>query len=249
MTILQILAQSADGSEISVNHYLDIIAVIAAIVAIVYAGRESRRNNRVMLKFRKCSASSCHSVTENNGESFAEFKLIVQNCGIALHQIEASVSFTPLASFGSFSFPINKSNRSSGIDEFAKGMIVEFGLKSYQFDDGTLAHMSHLQNPTIQNAVLCFYSQGYLAASFRIGGYADRIKSKWNGLAYRFNDLFTRSIGTNSEGQNVIRQYQILPLFTVLSFHITNFIQWSNRDEAMDLDTNSSASVQETAGD
>lgn len=197
----------------------------------------------------ECSTSGRLEVNENNGEPFDAFKLIVKNCGVALHQLRASITFTPLTSHGTCSYPLNKSNRNNDFDEFAKGMVVEFGLKSYELDDGELASLSLLQKPTIQNAKLCFYSQGYLAATFRIGGYADRIKSKWNGWAYSFNDLFTRKIGTNSEGHNVIRTYRILPSFTVLSVHITNFIQWSNREMPTNPNTHSSTPAQEIASD
>ena len=124
------------------------------------------------------------------------------------------------------------------VDEFAKGMIVEFGLKSYQMSSENKAFLARLKDPREQDAVICVYSQDYLAASFRVGGWLDRLKSRWNSVAFRFNNLFTRRVGKRKDA---IRMYEVLPRFKTFEQHIKDFVNWTLREEVSDTKMDRSA--------
>lgn len=207
--------------------YLDLIAVATALVAIWYLIRESRRNNRVILKIKACAASGRQAIDENGGQFFHEFKLVIQNNGISLHHVHAAIGFHGPEGHGWFTLPLKRRKRSGDRDEFAKGMIVEFGFQTYEFDKNDLAFLSMLRDPVDQNAQLRVYSQDFLAASFRIGGFFDRLKSRWNSLAFRFYNLFTHKAGKNKDA---MQSYELLPIFTVLGRHVIDFVRWTETE-------------------
>jgi len=211
--------------------YIDLIALATAVVAIWYTIRESRRNNSVVLRIEDCSTSGVEAINENAGQFFHKLTIVIQNRGIALHEVRASISFRDPDEHGRFNLSLERRKRSGDRDEFAKGMIAEFGFKSYKHEDyGTFLRL--LRNPKAQDAKLCIYSQDYLAASFRIGGLLDRLRSRWNGWASRFNNLFTRKVGKNKQGLDVIRMYELLPSFTTLSPHIVRFCRCTEREQS-----------------
>ena len=218
----------------SLMSYLDLIAVATAIIALWYAGYESRRNNRVVLRIRDFESSGTQAVDKNNGKFFHVLKLVIENRGISLHNIHASIGFQPSdnGDGGWFNFPLKRRALSGDRDEFARGMIAEFKLKSYEFKEHDFAFLKMIEDPTLQNAKFCIYSQDYLAHEFQIGGWVERkIKAPWNRFAQWFNDLFTTKIGKNPEGCDVIRQRKILPIFLTLEWKLQNFVKSIARDE------------------
>lgn len=208
-------------------NYLDFIAVATAVIALWYTGYESRRNNRVVLRIREFQSSGRQAVGENNEELFHFLKLVIENRGISLHNIRATIGFQPMGIGGGwFNFALNRQGLSGDRDEFARGMVAEFKLKSYEFEPHDFSFVRMIENPTQQNAKICVYSQDYLAHEFQIGGWVERkLKSPWNQFANWFNRQFTTNLGKNAEGCDVIRERRILPTFLTLEWKLQNFVK------------------------
>ncbi|MCJ8331752.1 MAG: hypothetical protein HRT89_03955 [Lentisphaeria bacterium] len=204
------------------ENVISYIGCLTGLVAIWYTIRESRRNNSVIINVDKCEASSCQS-SENNGQSFSHFRIIFRNNGIPLHKVSASISFRIPGTFTNASISLKRQELSGDRDEFSKGMIVEFQIKSYELTVNQLSMVATLNQS--EKAFINIYSQDYLAASFQINGFVGRMKMKWNGFASRFNQKFIKKIGTNPEGIDVIHMPKILPKFKVLGFHTNFFIE------------------------
>src|SRR4051812_7116632 len=114
------------------HDWVDYTAVITSWIAIWYTIRESKHNNSVVLKLRHCAASGHWNAGENKGEAFNSLSILVENRGLSLYDLQASIRFSGFDGTGSFNFQlVNRGKKKGG--EFAKGMVAEFGIKSYEF--------------------------------------------------------------------------------------------------------------------
>ena len=159
----------------------------SALFAIWLALKESRRNNRVILKVKECKGSFSQHI--NEGE-FYIFEVFVQNHGMSLFNIAASLGFRDKRGAGWCSFNLDSgykphepfephtvivdsdrySPRFPVYPEFARGMVAKFYLKSNGLSPGAEHMLSALTDPSKQDACLQIYSQDYLACTIRIGG-------------------------------------------------------------------------------
>lgn len=211
--------------DINIDMGFDPFAFLAALVAVWFAWHESRRSNRVLLRVEAVDCSHTQSIDENRGQLFSQLRIRIRNLGLSLHTPKVSLSFRPLNEHGRFQIPLaHRHDRTGNVDEFARGMVADFGCKSYECDKHTADFFDLLKEPTRQDAFLCVYSQGYLAKEYRIGGVRDRIISKWNRFAFWFNGLFTR-ITKTEDGKEVIRMRTVLPSLVTFESKIMEFVQ------------------------
>jgi hypothetical protein len=135
----------------------DPIAMVLALVAIYVAVREVRRNNTVMLSILECSHTGRMSVDENNGRHFDHLWFLIRNGGIPIHSPAVTLNFRGRDGFGRLNVQLHKkSDRTGGHDELSRGMIAEFGFKSYELDTTAAGMLMELQDPAAQDACL-FY--------------------------------------------------------------------------------------------
>jgi hypothetical protein len=212
------------------DDWVNIVAVGTGLVAIAYTIRESRQNNKVLLRVKSCEATGTQSVTENSGNFFHTLKIVVENYGIPLHSVRATISFVHHNEPGRFTLPLKRRPLSGDRDEFAKGMIVEFGFKSYELDRGDRGFLKILSQSTSGDKYLCIYSQDYLAAEFHIGGVSDKMKSRWNSLAYKVNNRFTHKIKRGSH--TLTSTPNLLRRVPVLTDAICNICEWVESEES-----------------
>ena len=207
----------------------DPIAFCAALFAVVFAYRESRRNNEVILKLRDCSAYHTESVDE---EAHYEFRMLIQNCGRPLHDLSLNLTFTGKRGAGRSHFLIPmRTGQPKFSGEFAKGMFAEFVLRTDRMDGNDFNFLGMLEDPRRQAATICVFSQRYFAKAFPIGGLRDRMKYKWGNWAGKVNGALRRVVGTNPEGHPIIKTPHILPIPVVLLTPVRNFLSFC-RDEA-----------------
>jgi hypothetical protein len=208
----------------------DWCALFVAVVALVYAVRESRLNHSVVVKVLECGCGFPARVGENNAQHFAELRVIIRNAGVSLHSPTMTLAFSEPDGFGSRRMPLKNRGEQGESGEFSKGMVTEFSLKSYELNEQDCAFLSALANCRNQNARLCIFSNRYLAKSIRVGGIVDRFKSWWNQKAYRFNSLFDRRVPREGDIPG-IRTYKVLPQFITFEFAVTQFIDHLKRAE------------------
>jgi hypothetical protein len=188
------------------------VSGISALCAVCITWRDFRRNSSPVLKLERCAHSGVESLYENNGKLFSEFQVRLRNQGLPLHRMTVALVFTGERGLGQFSSRLR--NRSAGLEDsvFAKGMVAEFSLKSYELDKDGREFLSCLRDARKQKAKLCVYSERYLAAAFPLAGWLEELKIYWNRWAWRFNGLFDRK-GADERGKPWVQTYQILPVF------------------------------------
>lgn len=229
---------------------VDPVAFVVALVAIWFTWKESRRNNTVILKVRECKGSFVRHIT--SGE-FQLLELWIQNRGISLYNVAVSLGFRgkngggwltcPLRSGynepgpeieGAIAIPSKPRTNFTVYPEFARGMVGKFYLNSAEEEPGADRFFRLLEDPGRQNACLNVYAQDYLAYSFRIGGFWDGVKARWNRFAYWFNNLFKHSHGPSAPpsppGTQIIHIPEILPRLVTLDGGIMSFVRGLVRD-------------------
>ena len=170
------------------------------------------------------------SVSENNERIFHIFNVRIRNFGVMLHDVRTSLNFTGPSGTGSISLPLKNDQSIGGHNEFARCMVAAFYLKSYEMRSDEIQTLGLLRDTTIQDACLCIYSQGLLAASFRIGGRIDTIKHQWNRAAHRINRMFESYRPAVPGGPRLIHAFRIIPVFQTLDWKVQYFIDAISRD-------------------
>lgn len=208
---------------------------IVAIIALWLALCSFKSNNHVCLSVIGCSSSARQTLGENSEKIFYHFVLRIKNKGICLHSPTVKIRVRKKDE-GSFTFQlVRKAQQKDLVNEFAKGMIAEFYLKSYQLDKEMISYLGDLAEASQKDACLEVYSQGYLVKTLRASGIWDRTKDKWNGIAFNLNRRFDREIGKTPQGIPMIKPGKILPKFTiVLGFRLNNFLQAMKRESNKD---------------
>lgn len=209
---------------------VDWLALVVALVALLYTNRESRRNSSVWLTIEDCVSDGSQSVNENNCQFFHRLTVKVRNHGIPLYGLSAAICFRGADGSGMLSYPIRRKHLASDRDEFGKGMIAEFQLKSYEMSKSELTFLTSLESAKKQSATLNFYSQNYLCASFPVHARTVWLKKAWNRLAWRFNYMLKWRVGKSNQGHDIIWTPTVLPLFTIHLDNLSDFIKSIRRD-------------------
>jgi hypothetical protein len=205
-------------------------SLVIALLALIIAIREIRRNNNIIVKIMDCSCGYKQSVRENNAQEFYYFKIIIQNKGVNLYSPKMSLLFRHEKG-GTFTLPLKQENQKKySVETFAKGMITIFNLKSYEMNKHSMDSLIDLKNARKQDARLCLYSQNYFASSFRIDNWLDIVKQKWNKVAFKLSVNLKK--GENYEGMDIVKKYQ-LPMLQTLGDKVQFFIK--NSVESEDL--------------
>ena len=229
---------------------IDPVAFAVALMAIWFTWKESRRNNTVILKVRECKGSFVRHITRGD---FELFEVWIQNRGISLFNVAVSLGFREKDGSGWLNCPLHSGYKEPGPEiveavtippehhtyfaeypEFARGMVGKFYLNSKEEGPGAERFLRLLDDPGKQEARLTVYAQDYLAYSFRIGGFGDRVKATWNRFACWFNNLFKHSHGLSPApsppGTQIIHIPEILPKFVTLDRGIMSFIKSLGRN-------------------
>jgi hypothetical protein len=209
----------------------DPMALFVAALALWLTIREIKRNNCVILDIRECEGSTCQQAGENNCQFFHYLKVLIRNDGITLFNVQLALTYQLPKYGGGMSVHFQrKDDNSLEQNTFSRGMIAEFHLKSYLYDPFTIDRLIKLENLVKQNARLRVYSQGYLAKEIRISTLWDRLKLKWNKLAYRMNGKFEKVIQPEGEKVPLIISRKVLPVFKTLTDQVMYFISELKRD-------------------
>ena len=200
------------------------VGASAALVAALTARRESRMNSSVVLKVVKCAGVVKQSIHEHNAQRFAEFSVLIRNLGLPLHGATAEVVFHEVGRLGLLQIALSNRSKSGPDGIFAKGMLAEFSLKSYELGDQGVQMLAPIANARKNRASLRIYSQGYEAAEFPLTRLLDPLRIRWNGTALKFNGLFDRQVGINEQGVPIVKTYRLLPSFPVPAKHLDLFL-------------------------
>jgi hypothetical protein len=209
---------------------IDIIALFVAVLALWFTINEARKNNCIILDIKKCEGSSCQSIDENKCQYFHYLKVLIRNKGIALFNVQLALTFQLPNYGGEMSFFLKrKDDNTLEQNNFSRGMIAEFDLKSYLCHPHTLNSLMKLTDLAKQNACFRIYSQGYLAKEIRVSTQYERLKLKWNHWAYLFNKIFDKTIEREGNCPLLITS-NYLPKFNTVAEHVKYFISCLKED-------------------
>jgi hypothetical protein len=184
-------------------------ALAISLLALVIAWQESRRNNRVILSVEQSYCSYPQKIDENDCKTFCEYHLAIQNRGISLFNVRATIDFR--GEDGVWRSIGIDDNGSNDFAEFARGMVATFVLKSYRQNDTVIQMLQCLKDPGKQGAYISILAQNFRACRFRVGGWWNGIKDRWNRLAYIVNKLIWRRKWTDNDGRPVVTIHEFIP--------------------------------------
>jgi hypothetical protein len=201
------------------------LALLVSVIAII----EYRRNNCVILRIKEADASGSRSMEENSSRFFSQLRIKIRNFGISLHDVRVVLRFdlpsggfltSPLLRYSPYSpAPINDRG------EFAKGMMGDFGLKSYQMRPEEKRLLGLLKNPAAQRASLVIFAQGYFVKRYPIGTGRDLIAQRWNEFAARINRMFDRRVRRPGSKKTFHASGSVLPVFPSLMWTIGIYLR------------------------
>jgi hypothetical protein len=206
---------------------MDPAACILAVIALVFAWRVERRNTLPAAKLLNCKGNSCTSVDENQLQLFHQFTVRIRNVGIALHNTTVHLVFQDE---GTWSTEMPRLTKMPGDhDEFARGMIAEFALKSYRIDGHWMQELLKLTHPLKQKAQVVVKSQGFEAVAIPLSHRGDSLRRLWNRWAFWFNQKFWRT-RRRKDGTQALDTREILPMFAMPSSDLMHVINAMRRD-------------------
>lgn len=205
------------------------LSLAIGLIALYLAVYEIRSNSDPWVRVRQCEASSRESVRENDGQSFSQFQIVIENRGVKLVNPTVSLSFRGPDRRGWFSLHLKEFKEAHGdCQEFERGMIAVFGWKSYELEKADKQFLSLLHDPYKQNATIRIFSQSYVAYEFPVGNWSDRLKAKWNRLAFGVNWKLRRNVRT-TDGETMLHTPTVLPTCITFQQRLMDFIEWSSK--------------------
>ena len=199
-----------------------LFGLILSIFALWVAYSESRKSNSVLVSIEVCEYSGRQHIKINSGVWFGEYKILIKNKGISLHDPKLALAFKDSVGPGWVTFPIERRDEQTGQhSEFARGMIAEFSLRTYDVDANFYRPIKELKDLVDQHARLNLFSQGYLARSWYLGRKRDSLAHAWNSMAQRFNQEYGLLRGRELGSEIKVLPDRAIDLATPLRFFIS----------------------------
>jgi hypothetical protein len=196
--------------------WIPYLALIAAIGAWYISFKESRRNNKVIVKLERCTYSG-HS---SDVAQWDELRVRILNRGIPLHNIAMAIRFRGLGGAGATEVPLRLERRGKqDPSKFSRGMRASFLLTSD--DKEARLYLSALEDVRQQEPVLLLFNNSFHARSFPLYSHLEKYKVKWNLVANWKRKW--RRVGEGFNGQGVYREYG-LPRFPIHSRQLELFL-------------------------
>lgn len=184
-------------------------SLIVALLAAWIAYSNYRRSNYVIVRVLASEFST--SCDWKEGQK-TEFKVVIQNVGIPIHNLQMVLGFNGPGYSGWCTVPM-RANGTDGTREgqFAKGAIVAFSLFVEQLDLAGQLFLSTFDEIGMKTAALTLYADKYRVWEHRLYGFRRKFKRLWNRMGDRVNHRLVRKIGTGAFKNGVYKSYTILP--------------------------------------
>lgn len=179
---------------------IDPVSFPVALIALVIALREMRRNSHPILRLLKCD-SRIHTDRTNPRDPSTQLRVAIRNDGVTLHRVSLHLKWR-LKDMSSYSLQLPLAENSEAQQEtgtFAPGMIAEFEFDSKRYFAKTPQLASYTipwpEDPKAAQMALVVEAQGSEAARFRVDDYRQRNLKRWNKIARILNRLTRRDQG------------------------------------------------------
>ena len=165
------------------------LAILVAVLAIAVF----RRGHAIVLKILHVASAYTQDPADNHGKPYWEFRIVVQNAGISLHNVRLCIRFRARGTGAQITVPLYRYSPIANAlvgdrdGEFAHGMVADFRLRTHWLDQ-EIGLLAALEDPIAQEARLCMYAEGcFLAGEWKIGVGLDNVKRRWNEMTARLN--------------------------------------------------------------
>ncbi len=154
---------------------------------------------------------------------YKEFKVVVQNLGIPLHNIGLCLAYSPEDGFGWGTFPM-KTKDGKAVREglFAKGAITEFSFATDRLDDNYDNFIRLIADLKTQCAQLTLHADQYEMWSYRLHDRLWWLKKRWNRFALWVTWKMRREVAT-SRGTKGIKHIFRVPEFNTPGWRLIQF--------------------------
>ena len=158
------------------------------------------------------SAGYSHANRPNFDKLSHRFAVTVKNLGLPLHEPRLSLVLTNKDGSGTLRIDLARCSVETGEivanrAELAKGMVALFEVRPDTF---RLGFAESIRRHMESDRYMDIYDSGFLVQTFRIGGWRDRIGTRWNRFAHSINWRFNRKVTTN-DGRELLKVGAILP--------------------------------------
>ncbi len=215
---------------------LDPFALFVAVIALIYAVRESRRNNSIVLRLLSSSFSSGRRMTPSGLRKRRLYTFSIKNLGGVLHSVvEVALRFTMKDGHTQITVPLRRRGLSADPNaEFAKGMIGDFCFDLENLDSEARFFLKLLENrertafnnpKSFLRAILLrntVFSQSYFVKEYAVGGFLDQgCKENWNGAGPLIN-TYCRFFRGSRLGSRFLTSYVVEGglMLPSLAFHL-----------------------------
>jgi hypothetical protein len=216
-----------DADIMQLDSVIGVTSLVVAVVALWVAWMTLRRTTQHVLRVVRCRSHYEQSIERPSG--FHGFEVYFKNLGLAIPEMAITLGFQERNGFGWCSHGLRAVNMltqqsSATASRIETGTVVEFALRSYEMNEGSVAMLGTLEDVRKQKAVLSVYSAGYQVKRIRLwswhGWFAGRVYS------LIFKVLEWLKMGSFATNQRSWRARIRLPDSSRdLSFSLTNFLQ------------------------
>jgi hypothetical protein len=199
-----------DWSSITPAVVIALCSLVTAFCSFFVALSNYRRSNYSVVRVVETSTSG--GMALDRGE-YIEFKIVVQNLGIPLHNVGMSLQYSPEDGFGWGTFPMKTADgKPIREGQFAKGAITEFTFATDRLDHGYDGFIRTLTDLKSQRARLALHADRYAMWSYRLHDRLWWLKRRWNRFAHRLTWGLTREV-TTPRGTRGIKHIVRIPAF------------------------------------
>lgn len=186
-----------------------VLSLIVALLALWIARSNYRRSNYVICRIFASEFTT--SIDRDRGKK-TEFKVVIQNAGIPIHNLQMVLGFHGPG----YSGWCRMSMKADATDEmragqFAKGAIVAFSLVLEQLDFASQSFLSTFDKTGMRTATFTLYADKYRVWEYRLYGVRQKLKRVWNRLGERMNYRLRWKVGPGAFGKGVYKHITIVP--------------------------------------
>jgi hypothetical protein len=188
-----------------------VFTLIVALLALWIARTNYRRSNFVIVRVLDFAFSTSF---DRRGKK-SQLKVVVQNVGIPVHNLQMVLGFHGPGYSGWCNIPMvaGEDEASTREGQFAKGAITSFSLTVENLDLAARCFFSAFDETGIKTAKLTLFADKYRVWDYRLARFGRRAMRLWNWLGYKVNYKVKKRVGPGASGQGVYRFRVFLPPF------------------------------------
>ena len=208
-----------DWSSITPAVVIAVSSLFTAWCSFFVALSNYRRSNYAIIKIITTSSTGGCAVNRGN---FHEFRLVIQNFGIPLHNVGVSLSFSP-DGFGTARLPLKIiGGEMIRQGQFAKGAISEFKFATDMMDKFDFSLIKSLKELKPQRMHFILHEDSYAMWTYPLADQLWWLKRKWNIFACRVNWRMSREVVT-PRGTKGMKSLLKIPEFESPGQELLNF--------------------------